>query len=599
MIILTSFLLKRKSNQRNKRELFALSSVIEIIYTPTRIVTYVKNPKMNPYYLTLILYLFLVYWLIVLVFDKKGILERYNISTVGPILMIRTKRGERLLERLSQGTRRERFWRAYANIGTVLVIIAMVFMVVLVAYGTYGTFITHPEPTKIHEPRNWLLIPGLNEFIPLSAWVGFVIALVVHELSHAILSTVEKIKVKSMGLLIAIVPIGAFAEPDTEQLFGEKEKKNGKKDSESIAAEEPDRQIKKKVATSRERTRILSAGVTSNFFVAFVAFGLFFAILFSIQPVGDNVLYVYDVAGGSLAERVGIEPDMFITMVDGSPIMQMEELNTALRAKEETRITVLDKSGTERALVVHEGPESIGVSLVGVEEDLPAAKAGLTEGLRITRMDNTSITDYNDFHAFMDNTTPAQVIEVQTNEKTVTVELGDSPIKEGIGYLGVFVANNPLGILVVDFPALMYLEGLRSIPHSFMTLSPRQWLSNWLWLTIMPIAPLPVGFGGFNPLLAHLYEPAGVASFFGGGIFWTADVLFWTGWINFYVGLFNCLPAVPLDGGYVFKEMLNPVLKLGIKEEKRKEKVAKAIVSLIALFIFAAIVVMLAGPYVL
>ncbi len=554
---------------------------------------------MNPYYLTLILYLFLVYWFIVLALDKKGILEKYNISTVGPILMIRTKRGERLLERLSNGAKRERFWRTYANIGTVLVLIAMVFMVILVAYGTYGTFTTQLEPTKIHEPRNWLLIPGLNEFIPLSAWVGFVIALVVHELSHAVLSTVEKIKVKSMGLLFAIVPIGAFAEPDTEQLFGEKEKKKGKKDNESIDADEPEGPIKKKVATSRERTRILSAGVTSNFCVAFIAFSLFFAILFSIQPVCDNVLYVYDVAGGSLAESVGIEPEMFITMVDDSPITRIDELNTALRAKEETVITVLDKSGTERALVVQGGPESTGVSLVGVDEGLPAAQAGLTEGLRITRMDNTSIIDYDDFHAFMENTTPAQIIEIQTNKKTVTVTLADSPIKEGIGYLGVFVANNPLGILVVDFSAHMYLESLRGIPDSFLTLSPRQWLNNWLWLTIMPIAPLPVGFGGFNPLLTHLYEPVGGAAFLSSGIFWTADVLFWTGWINFYVGLFNCLPAVPLDGGYVFREMLNPVLKIGIKEEKRKEKVAKAIASLIALFIFSSIVAMLVGPYVL
>jgi membrane-associated protease RseP (regulator of RpoE activity) len=311
------------------------------------------------------------------------------------------------------------------------------------------------------------------------------------------------------------------------------------------------------------------------------------------------VLYVYDVAGGSLAESVGIEPEMFITMVDGSPITRIDELNTALRAKEETAITVLDKSGTERALVVQGGPESTGVSLVGVDEGLPAAQAGLTEGLRIKRMDNTSIIDYDDFHAFMENTTPAQVIEIQTNKKTVMVTLADSPIKEGIGYLGVFVANNPLGILVVDFPAHMYLESLRGIPDSFLTLSPRQWLNNWLWLTIMPIAPLPVGFGGFNPLLTHLYEPVGGAAFLSSGIFWTADVLFWTGWINFYVGLFNCLPAVPLDGGYVFREMLNPVLKIGIKEEKRKEKVAKAIASLIALFIFSSIVVMLVGPYVL
>jgi len=192
-----------------------------------------------------------------------------------------------------------------------------------------------------------------------------------------------------------------------------------------------------------------------------------------------------------------------------------------------------------------------------------------------------------------------QVIEVQTNEKTVSIELADSPFDEKIGFLGVLVANNPLGIVVVDFSTQGYLEGLRSIPYSFMSFSPRQWLNSWLWLTIMPIAPLPAGFGGFNPLLSHLYEPVGLASLFGGGIFWTADVLFWIGWINFYVGLFNCLPAIPLDGGYVFREMLNPVLRIGIKDEGKKEKISKAITATIAIFIAASIVFMLAGPYLL
>lgn len=554
---------------------------------------------MNLPYLTLVLYIFLIYWLIILTLDRKGILERHNISAVGPILMIRTKRGERLLERLSAGASRERFWRIYANIGTILVLISMAFMFILVVYGAYATFMVQPEPSKIHEPRNWLLIPGLNEFIPMCAWVGFVVALVVHELSHAVLSTVEKIKVKSMGLLVALVPIGAFAEPDSEQLFGEKEKGRGEKRREADEGAETEKTGKKKVATSRERTRILSAGVTSNFCVAFIAFILFFGILLSIQPVSDNVLYVYDVAGGSPAENLGIEAEMFITMLDGSPVTSVAELNAALREQKAAVLTVLDKSGTEREIAVPQGSESTGVTLVWVEEGLPADKAGLTAGMRITRMDSMGINSYEDFREFMDHTKPAQAIEVQTEEKTVTVVLADSPFDE-IGYLGVLVANNPLGMFVVGFPVQEYLNGLRAVPASFMTLSPRQWLNTWLWLTVMPIAPLSAGgFSGFYPLLSHLYEPVGSASFFGGSIFLTADILFWIGWINFYVGLFNCLPAIPLDGGYVFREMLKPVLRIGIKEEKRKEKIAKAIASVIALFIFSSIVIMLFGPYIL
>ena len=469
---------------------------------------------MDSHYLTLVLYVFLIYWFIVLVLDRKGILQRYDISAFGPILMIRTKRGQRLLERLAKGELRERFWRTYANIGTILVLIAMTFMFILVLLGVYATFTVQPEPTELHAPRNWLLIPGLNEFIPLCAWVGLAVALVVHELSHAVLSTVEKIKVKSMGLLVALIPIGAFAEPDSEQLFGEKEK--GKKTVEERELEpESDKELKagegekKKVATARERTRILSAGVTSNFFVALIAFALFFSILFAVQPVSE------------------------------------------------------------------------GVGIVGVEKGFPAANTGIKEGMSIIRMDSEPIGDYRDFFAFMNSTTPGQVVEVQTIDEKFIVRLEKSPYDD-IGFLGV-----------TPFPTKKYLEYLRGMPSSLASLS----ISGWLWLTLLPFLPLPAGFSSFYPLLSHLYEPVGAVSFLGGGIFVIADVLFWIGWINFYVGLFNCLPAIPLDGGYIFREMLNPVLRIGIKNERKKERISKAITATIAIFIASSIAFMLVGPY--
>nr|QNO52404.1 hypothetical protein IAKEDICC_00025 [Methanosarcinales archaeon ANME-1 ERB6] len=489
---------------------------------------------MDPDYLMLILYIFLIYWFIVFVLDKKGILERYNISAFGPILMIRTTRGQKLLERLSKGELKERFWRTYANVGTILVLIAMIYMFVLVLRGAYVMFMVQPEPTILNEPRNILLIPGLNEFIPLCAWIGFVITLVVHEFSHAILSTVEKIKVKSMGLLVALIPIGAFAEPDSEQLFGKKE--NGKKTREETELEpEHDKELKagkeekiKKVATARERTRILSAGVTSNFFVALIAFALFFSLLFAIQPVSE------------------------------------------------------------------------GVGIARVVEGSPAAKAGIEEGMSIIMMDNEPIEGYKDFLAFMNRTTPRQEVEVDTKDEKFSVRLEKHP-HEDKGFLGVSV-----------FPTKEYLEVLQEIPSSLVAPSSRDdWgaenhpaireikqMSGWQRLMIMPFLPLYFGFGGFDLLPSYLYEPMGVASFLGGSIFVIADVLFWIGWINLWVGLFNCLPAIPLDGGYVFREMLNPVLRMGgIKDEKKKEKISKAITAIISIFIASSIAFMLVGPY--
>jgi len=520
---------------------------------------------MDSYKIILIFYLFLIYWVIILFLDKQGLLKRYNISSYGPILQIRAVRGERLLERL--GTVR-RFWRAYANIGTVLMIMAMAFMFFLVINGAFTTFMVRPEPTELNEPRNWLLIPGLNTFIPMCAWVGFVVAMIVHELSHGILSIVERIKVKSMGLLLLLVPIGAFTEPDTDQLFG--------------------------TASAHERTRILSAGVMGNFVVAIAAFLIFFTILFSVQPVSENVLYVYDVANGSPAAEYGIEPRSFITAMDGEGGVSVEELNSRLEKGKTAYLTILDRKGNKKEIAV-EGEVNEGVTVVFVEKGKPAAKAGIKEGMTIIKMDNRSIRSYDDFFSFMNDTVVGEEIEVWTKRGEVfEIELEESPYYANRGYLGVGVANCALGMTVLEFPTRTYLENLRGIPRMLFK-SP----ASLLLLMTLPVLPLSMGgFSTFNPLLSHLYTPVGMASVFGAGIFSIADVLFWIAWINFYVGLFNCLPMYPLDGYYVFKEVLNPMLRMVIKEESKKELVLKTIAIFTAVIIFLSIVFMLVAPFV-
>ena len=62
-------------------------------------------------------------------------------------------------------------------------------------------------------------VPGSPIFIPLlSGLIALATVLIVHEFSHGILSRVEKINIKSIGLLLfAIIP-GAFVEPDEEEL---------------------------------------------------------------------------------------------------------------------------------------------------------------------------------------------------------------------------------------------------------------------------------------------------------------------------------------------------------------------------------------------
>ena len=172
--------------------------------------------------------IFLLYWFLVSVLDRRGILEKYNITTFGPlpILMIRTTKGLKLLDVLA---RPKFYWRNFANLGILMMFAGMIAMFLVIALSDlalYTSFLngTVPEPGKYNSPRNIFLIPGVNEFIPFT-WgvIALIVTLVVHEFSHAILCRVEGIRVKSMGILLALVPVGGFAEPDDEQLFGKKE----------------------------------------------------------------------------------------------------------------------------------------------------------------------------------------------------------------------------------------------------------------------------------------------------------------------------------------------------------------------------------------
>jgi len=416
----------------------------------------------------LVIVVFLIYYAAVERLKAKGTLEKHNISSFGPILMIRTTHGLNFLEKISKT---KLFWRFFANLGIPAVFAGMIFMFILIILTDIVLFTTPPPPSELTEPRNILLLPGVNKYIPL-AWglIGLIVTLIVHEFSHAILSRVEEVRVKSLGILYVLIPIGGFAEPDEEELMGENAK-----------------------TTRMQRIRIFSAGVISNFVVALIAFLLFMCLLNSIS--------------------------------------------------------------------------SNGVYVSGIYRGFPAEEAGITPGLAIFKINETYTPDLKTFQERMAKTKPGETIKVYAyddkgNLSEFTLNLTKNPHGES-GFMGVEVVD--------------VLRALKEMPVHLNS------IGGWLMFISMPFT----FFGGFTGVFMYSFEPTGFWADTGNLVFYILNMLYWIGWINFYVGLFNCLPAIPLDGGRVFYESFSAILTR--RYGKRGEEISVMMVKFLAFLIFSSI----------
>lgn len=520
--------------------------------------------------------------------------------------MIRTQRGQEFLDRLAV---HKGFWRLFANAGLPAMLIGMLVMFLLILFIDYSMITsfqsqTVPQAGKFHEPRNIFLIPGINEFIPLT-WgiIALIITLVVHEFSHAILCKVEGIRVKSMGLLLAIVPIGGFAEPDEEQLLG-KERNSGEQEEEEIQP--------KKLATRQERVRVLTAGVMANFVTAVIAFILFFSLLGSLYPVSD--VTVIQTIPGYPAEDAGIKPNMIITSLNGIPVTSAQDFLVSTQKLEpgtQTTFGVVE-NGTKKeiTLITSESKEIVtGVRIFDVIENTPADAAGIKPGMVMVKINDTDLTGLDDFVKFMGSTWAGQEIEVHMMSNTsenatlqvFSVKLDKHPYDPAAtkGFLGVSYApegytSYSVGVSIAQFPATNFLNGLKAIP------SMLNGATGWLILFSLPLMGGPDGeiFTGFTGMLTSYYENAGWASSLGTEIFWILTLLLWVGWMNFYVGLFNCLPAVPLDGGHVFRDVMTSTLSRIMGNGEKVERISNAIVAVFAVLILMSLIFVIIAPFI-
>lgn len=229
--------------------------------------------------LILIAAVFVLFWAFVGLLNRRFDLKKRGFSASPGMLMWRTKRGLKLIDRLA---RPKKFWRVYGSIAVVVGIIMMVFMAINLALNLLMMLESPATATAGVQ----FVLPGLVPGLTLANWIiGIATVLVVHELAHGLLTRAQGLKIKSVGAMFVIAIPGAFVEPDEKQLTK---------------------------TSILNRLRVYAVGAFSNILFAILILGL---VLVLIVPKPG--VYVDGLALGSPADNHNIDYGMRIYSVNG------------------------------------------------------------------------------------------------------------------------------------------------------------------------------------------------------------------------------------------------------------------------------------------
>ena len=400
-----------------------------------------------------------------------------NIIFYGPIMAIKSQK----TAFFDWFTRMSTVLRIYGSIGVIVVVIVSVMITFLLFFALQYTLVLQPQPTGIYEPQNILLLPGINQYVPstFAVWFAFVLTIAIHEFGHGILCRVEQIKVRGIGVLVAVIPIGFFVEPDEDEL---------------------------NKSSGMPKMRMFGAGIMNNLVVGAIC--LILLILVMGMAVPTTVPVIHGVYQNYSADIAGVPQDSVLLAVNGIHVGTRQDVSDLLNAT---------RPG-----------ETITIS---VEKD-------------------QVVSDYS------------------LNLTAWPADLGS----HSSGFMGIEYYD---GTLVIDAVKNMYS------PIGFLRL-----------------ISVPFDMSGSGQYLRILAFDTSDISFYTvpfPAIFWgLVHLLFWCGWININVGIFNAIPMVPLDGGYIVKEGVER-----LSSGRKWEKYSLHITSFISTLMLVILVAIVTLPYLL
>lgn len=485
-----------------------------------------------------------------------GFWERAGVRVYGPVLQWRTKRGIDLITRLA---RRDAAWRRASAIGVAVTVAMMALLTLFLLWvSVYDPSLPRAEeaseevgPGLPTDSLAWTLFFG---------GLGITVAVCVHELGHGAVAVAHRLRLDSVGVLFLAIPVGAFVEPN--------EKDTGE-------------------AKTSTMVKVYAAGVAANVLVAVACIAvLAWVVLSAAAPVEEGAL-VTSVAEDSPGAVFGVDVWSEVVAVGDDPVVDASSFEDIWFDNPGGIISITFRYGEERSSAVL--PQGLAVTQVF---DGPAQNAGLRPGMVIKSLNGTPIHSEEEFRSVIENSTHEDPIPITVlvpgedpvlgdwfvvDETVVSVNLtskwlwyythynhlNDEEYKN-LSFMGVGVA--PFGLTTVTINHLIDLYG-RPFGNAE---DPGDLVDSSVRLLTLPF----IGYSPVLPPASDLYEPVGVASVLPDCVFWgLVNILYWVFWGNMMLGFANAIPALPFDGGYLFRDLLKWLMGFPRSRLKGIEKV--------------------------
>jgi membrane-associated protease RseP (regulator of RpoE activity) len=271
----------------------------------------------------------IVFWTLLYVISRIFHLEKHGLEVRPAYFIYKSKWMKNALDRISKS--KQIVWKMLANIGIVLAFGMMIFGIYFLADNLVRFHVSVGEASPVVP-----ILPGIT--LPLS-WLPYffaaaTVAILTHEFAHGIAARVEKISVKSAGIVAALVFFGGFVEPDEEEL--------GK-------------------ARKSSKLRIIAAGSSTNF----VTFLLVTLLMIGLFAPSSGIL-IQGVREDGPAANAGLQQWDIVYAINSTPILTADKFKQYIMNYSVRPGQILNFSTYRGNILITTGTNSSGGVSIGI-----------------------------------------------------------------------------------------------------------------------------------------------------------------------------------------------------------------------------------------